>query len=35
VRTAGTNQHDDVVMGFERTMLICKREGSPAEGANY
>ena len=35
VRTTGTNQHGDVVMSFERTMLIYKREGSPAEGANY
>ena len=35
VRTTGTNQHGDVVMSFERTMLIYKREGSPTEAANY
>jgi len=35
VRTTGTNQDGVVVMTFERTMLIYKREGSPAEKANY
>src|SRR6202011_5337384 len=31
VRTTGTNQDGVVVMTFERTMLIYKRAGSPAE----
>jgi itaconyl-CoA hydratase len=35
VRTTGTNQDGVVVMTFERTMLIYKRAGSPAEEANY
>ena len=35
VLTTGTNQDGVVVMTFERTMLIYKRAGSPAEEANY
>ncbi|ATA28928.1 acyl dehydratase [Mycobacterium lepraemurium] len=35
VRTTGTNQDGVTVMTFERTMLIYRREGSPAEVVNY
>jgi itaconyl-CoA hydratase len=35
VRTTGTNQDGVTVMTFERTMLIYKRDGSPAEAVNY
>lgn len=35
VRTTGANQDGAVVMTFERTMLIYKRDGSPAEAVNY
>lgn len=35
VETTGRNQHGDIVMTFERTMLIYKREGSPDEAAGY
>jgi itaconyl-CoA hydratase len=35
VSTRGTNQHNDEVMSFERTMLIYRRGHSPDEAANY
>ncbi len=35
VETTGRNQNGDVVMTFERTMLIYKRNGSPEDQANY
>lgn len=35
VRTVGNNQDGVEVMTFDRTMLIYKRAGSPAEAVNY
>jgi itaconyl-CoA hydratase len=35
VETRGINQDGEVVMTFERTMLIYKRGHSPEEAANY
>ncbi len=35
VETTGTNQHADVVMTFERTMLIYKRGHAPEQEVNY
>ena len=35
VATTGRNQDGEVVMTFERTMLIYKRDGSPEQEANY
>lgn len=35
VETTGRNQDGEIVMTFERTMLIYKRGGAPEEDANY
>lgn len=35
VETTGRNQDGQIVMTFERTMLIYKRDGAPEEAANY